>query len=120
MDHVRPPDETKTERLVFPEEDELLRFVMEQSAKEYEQERNMREERQTHFVSIKRKFQQFQQIDKPNESFYRFILSAIESYESGATDVAQVGEDVYAQLIATLDRMRIHPDEKSRLLAFII
>jgi DNA-directed RNA polymerase subunit F len=144
-DDVRPADPVIKERLVpglrggrflpyyqdTPEEkdeEEMLRQIMEQSALEYEIQQTIleenrkksREERETHFFSTKRKFQQFAKLDADNRDFYNTLVSYIESYESGDRISVDVDQEFYTKFRRILENFRIGVEEKRRILAFIL
>lgn len=109
------------------DEEEQLRRVIEQSALEYEMrehariegQQKAREDRIKKFASIKRKFQQFAKLDASNVEVYSAVLSNIDSYESGEIIEAFVDAELYAKFRRILDNMRVSPEEKRAILAFI-
>jgi len=135
-EQVREVDPIIRDRLLFIpydgndgviDEDEQLRRVLEQSALEYEireqarieGRRKAQEERVQKFASIKRKFQQLAKLDASNTDVYSVILSNIDSYESGEIIEALVDTELYAKFRRILDNMRVSPEEKRAILAFI-
>jgi len=110
------------------EEEIVLRRIMEQSAIEYEMRelaleesrKKAREERSKHFSSTKLKFQQFAKLDASNSDFYGELISHIESYESGDRITVDVDAEFYTKFSRMLENMRIGPEEKRRILAFIL
>ena len=149
-DDVRPADPVIKERLVplspvgglrggrfLPynqdyteeeDEEEIIRRIMEQSALEYETQQSIleenrkkaREEREKHFFSTKRKFQQFAKLDADNRDFYNTLVSYIESYESGDRIIVEVDQEFYTKFRRILENFRIGAEEKRRILAFIL
>lgn len=140
--YVRPPDSSKRERLIshegfipynesISEEDQIARLLI-QSEMEYEMKlaiaESVREEcrrktkldREKHFSGIKRKFQQFQNIDKDNQPFYKQVLTYILAYENGDTIRIEVPLEFYQKLRATLHDIRVPAEELRRILSFIV
>lgn len=106
------------------DDDELLNRIIEQSALDYEMQQIAlemieREERLRHFASIKLKFKQLEKLDKDNAEFYRQFLSYIDSYEKGEIVNVRVEVEFYNKSRRIIDNMRIQPEDKRRILAFI-
>jgi hypothetical protein len=137
--YVRPPDSVIRERLIANincdrpvSEEEKLSEIVAQSELDYELQLAMEESerdealrqifeyRKTHFTALKRKFAQFQQIDKSNARFYELILSHISEYELGTLTRVEVDVDFYNKLINTLGNMRAPDAETHRILEFIV
>jgi len=137
-EEIRPPDKVKRERLLSQpsmptiSEDEQMAEILAQSELDYELQlaledsefeeamRRERADRVSHFASLKRKFEQFQKIDKLHADFYITLLSYISDYENGAKRRIEVDEPFYNKFRNTLGNMRISPEENRRILAFIV
>ena len=136
--YIRPPDAIIRERILafedsgpITEEDKIseivaqseldyeLQLAMEESERD-EALRQIFEYRKTHFTALKRKFAQFQQIDKSNAQFYELVLSHISEYESGNLTRMEVDQQFYNKLINTLGNMRAPDAETRRILEFIV
>jgi hypothetical protein len=136
---IRRPDAVITDRLFsnteipqykskYVYDDDYVKRILEESEADFEFQfaileskriAKEREEREKHFAGFLSKIKQFAKIDKSNESFYSELIKYIELYEIGEVETIPVHRDFYMKFANTLDNMRIHPDEKSRLYQFI-
>lgn len=136
--YIRPPDAIIRERILafedsdpISEEDKISEIVA-QSELDYELQLAMEESerddalrqifeyRKTHFTALKRKFAQFQRIDKSNAQFYELVLYHISEYELGNSTRVEVDLQFYNKLINTLGNMRAPDTETRRILEFIV
>ena len=136
-EEIRAPDKVKREclipqRLTPISEDDQMADIIAQSELEFELQlaledseleeflRRERAERVSHFASLKRKFEQFQKIDKQHADFYDALLSHISDYENGIKRRVEVDEPFYNKFRNTLGNMRISTEDTRRILAFIV
>jgi hypothetical protein len=112
-------------------EDDQLRHVLEESEHEFDIQLQFalresskiakeREELCTHFATFRLKIAQFEKIDQLNRYFYSELLEYIDKYETGEVKSVKVKEEFYMTFRNILNCMRINPNEKSRLLTFIL
>lgn len=150
QEYIRPADAVRRECLLPPlsplspiarggggfrpysETDDEYRRILAESEFEYEMEqilaesvleegrRRAREDRVRNFSTLKAKFLQFRRFDKDNQEFYTILLSYIESYESADLIQARVGAEFYRKFRRTLNNIRVSPEDKKRILAFIV
>jgi len=138
-DEIRPPDKPVRECLLpnqyerydpyYDDESTQWRNILEESESDFELQFALREssklakereERCTHFATFRLKIAQFEKIDQLNRYFYSELLEYIDKYETGEVKFVKVREEFYMTFRNIMNCMRINPNEKSRLLTFIL